>query len=79
MRPAASRSGLPKWHNDPDCARPAREEMTSPVMEHQKTDQATDQTKTPLLEEQVRQLTLRIADLERRLFEVENQPPLQVE
>jgi hypothetical protein len=48
-------------------------------MEHQKTDQATEQTKTPPLEEQVRQLTLRIADLERRLFEVENQPPLQVE
>jgi hypothetical protein len=47
-------------------------------MEHQKTDQVTD-PKTPTLEEQVRQLTLRIADLERRLFDVENEPPLQTE
>jgi hypothetical protein len=75
MRPAVLRSGPPKLHDDP---RPAREVMR-PRMEHQKTDPVTDQTKTPPLEEQVRQLKLRIADLERRLFEVENQPPLQVE
>lgn len=49
-------------------------------MEHQSAHQASDQPNIPALEEQVRQLTLRVVDLEkRRLFELENQTPPQVE
>jgi hypothetical protein len=48
-------------------------------MEHQSAHQASDQPNIPALEEQVRQLTLRVADLEKRLFELENQTPPQVE
>jgi hypothetical protein len=48
-------------------------------MERQTPNPATDQRNLPPLEEQVKQLALRVADLEKRLFELENQPPPQVE